>query len=152
MKSKRIITFLILILCFALIGCSKKKSSPDEEFKKTLVTFEKNISDVGDAIDNIDPAAENSKEMLLSQLDKMNGLFISLSKENIPDNYPNIKKQIDQAALYMDQSVSLYHQAYEAEIFDSITAQSAKIQYDMAMQCISNVGALLKGEKVTVEQ
>lgn len=149
--------FLKSILIFSLfailiIGCGKKEKSEDAIFKEKLEAFNNNITDIGNNIDNIDTSSPTAKADLLYLLDDMNKEFQSLANIKVPKNYPNAKSLIDDAASYMSVANNLFHEAYENEVFDSVTEENARISYNLAMKSISDAGLLLKGENVITEK
>lgn len=64
----------------------------------------------------------------------------------VPDRFSAVDSLADEADENMKQAVSLYHQAYEAEVFDEGRAQAAREYYDRANVRIQYIISILHGE------
>ena len=69
-----------------------------------------------------------------------------------PDKYQACDEIIEKACTFMDQANVLYHQALEAEVFDSVLYESARAQYNEAMKYASYMGEVLMGHDIIVSQ
>lgn len=151
MKKILLTSFTFIILCAVLItGCGKKKEvSP---YEKAVQEFTDNITAYGNEIDSLDVNNPDSKTQLLASLDKMNDCFKTMQEYNAPEKYQACDEIIEKAAGFMDQANVLYHQALEAEVFDSVLYESARAQYNEAMKYASYMGQALMGQDIIVSQ
>lgn len=142
---KRLIS--ILCLCFGLLiisGCGNDKQL--EEYKKNMETFYSEISTYDSTINSIDVNSETSVSELLTALDQIAEKFTWMAELPIPEEFSSIETLASEAGEYMTTAVSLFHQAYESEPFDSQTAANAKEYYDRANKRILYILAVLRGE------
>lgn len=136
--SYRLLSVLIMVLM--LCGCGKKEKS---EYEIKVSEFTDNINKCGENINAIDVNSENSSEQLLTELDKMNQYFTSFAAVEVPEKYETNKNLAEVAMQYMNKANTLYHAAFESEVFDEASYTSAKAMYDEAMKYASYIGSVL---------
>ena len=137
--------FLIffLSLLILLTGCGNDKSLT--QFQDNMTQFTDNITEITNTLNAIDPTSETATDDLLLCLDNMNEQFQLLSKMEVPSKFSNVETLADEAATYMSEAVSLYHQYYSSTDFDESVRESAGENYGRAMKRIHYISELLQG-------
>ncbi|NLL75976.1 MAG: hypothetical protein GX235_01825 [Clostridiales bacterium] len=144
MNKKLIYIFLFTLFTFWFSGCGDDKEL--EEYKNNMDTFYSDISEYDNIINSIDANAETSVQELLSALDGIEGRFAWMASLTVPEEFSSIETLSAEASEYMTNAVSLYHQAFESETFDSDSAESAKAYYDRANQNVQYILSILHGD------
>lgn len=152
---KALLSLLGIVLLFTLSGCGESKELKEYEEKMSLFTEELETS--AENLSSIDPNEEGAVETMLLNLDNMNDSFQYLAEIPVPSKFSAVEALADDAANYMSEAVSLYHEAYDGEEFLEGSAKLAKENYNRAMKRISYISALLQGQMpegdgVTVEE
>ncbi len=133
------------ILCIILLtACGQ-----DEElttYQEDMNTFFEHIAAFNDSMNAIDASAEDAADQLLSYLDQLQAEFTWMAELTVPDEFSAIDSLADEADENMKQAVSLYHRAYEAEVFDEPVAEAAREYYDRANIRIQYIISILHGE------
>lgn len=145
--TKNLSHFLILCLCSAtllLSGC--KNNSELENYKANMNQFFENVKVYDASINAIDPESETAVSELLTLLDSMDTTFAQMASLEVPEGFPGVEELADEASSYMTEAVSYYHQAFEAETFDTVLADVAKQNYDRANLRIQYIVSILHGE------
>ncbi|MBR1472219.1 MAG: hypothetical protein IJ600_11335 [Lachnospiraceae bacterium] len=136
-------TLSCLLLTAVLSGCGEKKPDSDlEAYRTDMSAFGTTIAQISVSINGIDPAAENADEVFLSDLDLMNNAFRDMAALQVPEEYSDAGTLAYEAAAYMNDAVSLYHEAYGADGYSETLAEQARTQYESAMERISSIGTL----------
>ena len=144
------ITNKLVVLCASLLfglwlaGCGE-----DEQltaYQEDMNTFFEHIADCNDGMNAIDASADDATEQLLSYLDRLQAEITWMAELETPDQFSAVDSLADEADENMRQAVALYHDAYEAEIFDDVTAQVARQYYDRANLRIQYIIMILHGE------
>lgn len=154
MKKKVLKTFFLLgMSLFLLCGC--QKDAQLEEYKTQMSDFFDHIADLDSKMNAIDAQAEDAAVQLLSYLDAAETEFEHLADLEVPKEFISVESLADEAAENMTQAVSLYHQLYEGENFDSNIADAANEYYSRAnirLQYIISIlhGEMPEGENVTI--
>lgn len=133
-----------LIGSFCLSGC--KSNAELDTYKANMNQFFENIQTFDSAINSIDPESETAVSDLLSLLDSMDTNFQQMASLPVPEGFPGVEELADEASDYMTEAVSYYHQAFEAEPFDTILADVAKQNYDRANLRIQYIVSILHGD------
>lgn len=144
MKIKLLLLSALLLSALCLSGCGKDAAL--EEYKENMTTFTENVSDIKIRMEEIDTDSEDANTALLSCLDELQVQFTLLSEMEVPNSFSNIESLADEAAEYMTEAVSLYHEVFEATEYDAATADVAAQNYDRAMKRLSYISSLLQGE------
>ena len=148
------VTNKFVILCISLlcglwlVGCGK-----DEQltaYQEDMNTFFAHIIEIHDGMNAIaiDVSADDAtkRERLLSYLDQLQAEITWMAELETPDQFSAVDSLADEADENMRQAVALYHDAYEAEVFDEVTAQVARQYYDRANLRIHYIIMILHGE------
>lgn len=138
---------LILCLCSAtllLSGC--KNNSELDNYKANMNQFFENMKVYDASINAIDPESETAVSDLLILLDSMDTTFAQMASLEVPEGFPGVEELADEASSYMTEAVSYYHQAFEAEPFDTTLADIAKQNYDRANLRIQYIVSILHGD------
>lgn len=152
-KLKSLSFYLLFSLLF-LMGCGN-----DEElivYEEQMSSFFTNISELNANMNAIDVSDETAAQAeLLSYLDALQTEFNSLAELEVPEEFISVESLADEAAENMTQAVSLYHQLYESETFDTTTTEAANEYYSRAnirIQYIISIlhGEIPEGENVTI--
>lgn len=121
----------------------------DEEltaYQEDMTTFFEHVAAFNDNMNSIDASAEDAASQLLSYLDQLQSEFEWMAGLEVPDRFSAVDSLADEADENMKQAVALYHQAYEAEVFDEAVAQAAREYYDRANIRIQYIITILHGE------
>ena len=152
---KKTALLLIPVWGILLTGCSNQSSEELESYKKSMTVFYDALSDYNEAINNIDPNAEDAKSQLLGYLDEMNETYKNMAAIEIPEEFSGISDIAVEAADYMDKANEFYHQAYDGD-FDSDSEMLASQYYQRANDRVLIMlqvlhGQVPEGEGITVE-
>lgn len=140
---------LILIgLCFgAFFGMTGCGSDPElDYYKENMNIFFENVALYDKSINEIDPASDEAVTELLSHLDSMSASFSQMAELTVPQAFIGVEQLADEADNYMKEAVSLYHQAFEAEIFDENIEEAAQENYSRANLRIQYIISILHGD------
>ena len=148
------ITNKLVIMCVSLLcglwlaGCGE-----DEQltaYQEDMNTFFEHIAEIDDGMNAIaiDTSADDAtkRKQLLSYLDQLQAEITWMAELETPDQFSAVDSLADEADENMQQAVALYHNAYEAEVFDDVTAQVARQYYDRANLRIQYIIMILHGE------
>lgn len=140
----------LVILCVGLLcglwmtGCGEDEALT--AYQEDMNTFFEHIAAYNDGMNAIDASAEDATEQLLSYLDQLQAEVAWMAELETPDQFSAVDSLADEADENMRQAVALYHNAYEAEVFDEVTAQAARQYYDRANLRIQYIIMILHGE------
>ena len=138
------------VLCTALLcAILLTACGQDEEltaYQEDMNTFFEHIAAFNDSMNAIDASSEDAVDQLLSYLDQLQAEFTWMAELTVPDEFSAIDSLADEADENMQQAVALYHEAYEAEVFDEPVAQAAREYYDRANIRIQYIISILHGE------
>lgn len=143
MKIKILLACLFLSL-FTITGCGKNAEL--ERYKKDITAFTENVSDIKIQMEEIDTSSEGAVTDILICLDELDVQFTLLAEMEVPKEFISVESLADEAGSYMTEAVSLYHEVFEAEEFDAVSADIAAQNYDRAMLRLSYISTLLQGE------
>ena len=136
---------VFIILCGLLSACGNTKTDPAlEEYRSNMSSFSSTVSSLGQAINAIDPNSPTASAELLNDLDQMNTAFRNMAALTIPDEYSDVATLVYEAAAYMNDAASLYHDAYGDNGYNDEYATQAQNQYQNAMQRVSSIGQYFK--------
>ena len=139
-----------VILCVSLLcglwltGCGEDEALT--AYQEDMNTFFEHIAEINDGMNAIDTSAEDATEQLLSYLDQLQAEIAWMAELETPDRFSAVDSLADEADENMQQAVALYHNAYESEVFDEVTAQAARQYYDRANLRIQYIIMILHGE------
>lgn len=139
-----------VVLCMALLcGILLTACGQDEEltaYQEDMNAFFEHIAAFNDSMNAIDASSEDAVDQLLSYLDQLQAEFTWMAGLTVPDEFSAVDSLADEADENMRQAVALYHDAYEAEVFDEPVAQAAREYYDRANIRIQYIISILHGE------
>ena len=139
---------LLVFLVVSLSGCGKNAALTT--FYNDMNGFYESLYAASNTMNAIDPASETAHNELLGQLDQIDGLFQQLASIEVPDDYEdqfgNIEELADEAAEYMTEADSLYHEAYAEERLDESLLMAADENYSRAMKRVNYIAHLLQGK------
>lgn len=138
-------TLVCCISIIALCGCSKKKDEALDTYKANMEQFFENAATINDAINGIDPAAEDADTKLLAYLDALDKSFQQMAALNVPDGFLGAKEYAEDASKYMSEAVSNYHAAYDGE-YDEQSESAAYQYYERANSDLKQLLKILHGE------
>lgn len=136
---------IFLFICFFLFltGCGTNKEL--EQYKSDMETFYSGVSEYDYIMNSVDPASDSSVQEILSALDSILEQFTWMASLTVPEEFSEAATLSAEASEYMTTAVSLYHQAFESDPFDSQTAALAKENYNAANQCALYILSILHG-------
>ena len=140
----RAIAVYLLLTCF-LGGCKSARVKELEQYHLNMSRFFENVASYDQAINAIDPEAENASAELLRNLDGLNAEFEAMAALPVPDDFSSISEITKDAAASMREAVSLYHEAYDGT-FDGDKAAEAQTFYKRAGTCVQIIVQVLHGE------
>lgn len=151
-KLTALLTITLLAVC--LTGCGRDKEL--EAYKENVTTFIDNVSALHDNMNNIDVASETRVADFLFYMDALDAEFTSFAELEVPKQFASIETLADDAGMYMSEAVSLYHQAFEADVLDAALLDAASENYERANKRIEYIASILRGNipedaSVTVE-
>ena len=134
---------LIFLLIFVLTGCGKDQDI--ENYRANMTQFFENIQTINDAINQLDPEAENVGDQLLPLLDSLETSFTQMASLEVPEEFTGVAELAADASKYMTEAVSYYHQAYEGEEYDETSADIAYQNYQFANKRLQYIIQILHG-------
>ena len=140
----------IAIICTGLLcglwlmGCGEDETLT--AYQEDMNTFFEHVANYNDGMNAINASDEDATQQLLSYLDQLQAEITWMSELETPDQFSAVDSLADEADENMRQAVALYHDAYEAEVFDEVTAQVARQYYDRANLRIQYIIMILHGE------
>lgn len=139
-------TLLIALMMSMLVftGCGEKEELT--VYEENMKNFYAEISEIENAIAEIDESSENAVNTLLINMEEMAACFQTLANMEVPMEFISIEELADDASAYMDEAVRLYSEAYEEDYVSDALVQAATENYESAMKRINYIAALLQGE------
>lgn len=139
-------TFLIALMMSMLVftGCGEKEELT--VYEENMKNFYAEISEIENAIAEIDESSENAVNTLLVNMEEMAACFKTLANMEVPMEFISIEELADDASAYMDEAVRLYSEAYEEDYVSDALIQAATENYESAMKRINYIAVLLQGE------
>lgn len=139
-------TLLIALMMSMLVftGCGEKEELT--VYEENMKIFYAEISEIENAIAEIDESSENAVNTLLINMEEMAVCFQTLADMEVPMEFISIEELADDASAYMDEAVRLYSEAYEEDYVSDALIQAATENYESAMKRINYIAVLLQGE------
>lgn len=139
-------TLLIALMMSMLVftGCGEKEELT--VYEENMKNFYAEISEIENAIAEIDESSENAVNTLLINMEEMAACFQTLANMEVPMEFISIEELADDASAYMDEAVRLYSEAYEEDYVSDALIQAATENYESAMKRINYIAVLLQGE------
>ena len=139
-------TLLIALMMSMLVftGCGEKEELT--VYEENMKNFYAEISEIENAIAEIDESSENAVNTLLINMEEMAVCFQTLANMEVPMEFISIEELADDASAYMDEAVRLYSEAYEEDYVSDALIQAATENYESAMKRINYIAVLLQGE------
>ena len=136
-------TLLIALMMSMLVftGCGEKEELT--VYEENMKNFYAEISEIENAIAEIDESSENAVNTLLINMEEMAACFQTLANMDVPEEFISIEELADDASAYMDEAVRLYSEAYEEDYVSDALVQAATENYESAMKRINYIAALL---------
>ena len=134
---------LLFSLCFAACRPADDGLS---EYHFQMESFFEQLSHLGDSLDALDPEAPESAALMLHYLDEIAVLVHDMASYEVPDFFPGVADLAEQADLHMMDAVSLYHEAYEAPVFNENIADAAYEYYERANLRLHYIADILRGD------
>lgn len=131
-------------LTILFTGCGASEEL--EVYKANMTQFFENIKIYDTSINSLNPESETAVTDLLALLDSMEVSFEQMASLEVPEGFPGVEELADEASEYMTEAVSYYHQAFEAEPFDTVLADVAKQNYDRANVRLQYIVSILHGD------
>lgn len=125
-------------------GCGEKEELT--VYEENMKNFYAEISEIENAIAEIDESSENAVNTLLINMEEMAACFQTLANMEVPMEFISIEELADDASAYMDEAVRLYSEAYEEDYVSDALIQAATENYESAMKRINYIAVLLQGE------
>ena len=141
-KLTKLLLLSLLTLC--LTGCGKNKAL--EAYKADIESFAFNITELNDNINNIDMTSETRITDFLTYMDALDAEFSRFAALEVPKQFSSVESLADDAGMYMTEAVSLYHQAFATQPFDSTLLDAANENYKRANTRIDYIATILQGE------
>lgn len=142
---KKYILLLSLTGIALLAGCGDNTELA--VFQESVQSFYTEVSDIEDAMNNINNEEEDAVTTMLICMEQMSSQFEVLADLKVPLEFSSVEKLADDASEYMTEAVKLYTRAYEeAGKVNEPYIQAAIENYDSAMKRIGYIAALLQGE------
>ena len=142
---KKYTLFVALLLSMLLFtGCGEKEELTI--FEENMKNFYTEVSNIENAIAEIDASSENAVDTLLINMEEMAASFQNLANMDVPMEFISIEELADDASAYMDEAVRLYSEAYEEDYVSDALVQAATENYESAMKRINYIAILLQGE------
>lgn len=135
------------VLCLIILtisGCGSGNSDL-ETYKSNMNDFFEAVAGYNDAINEIDPNSETATQDLLTDLDGMNAEFQKMAAYKIPNEFSSLSDLSTEAASYMSQAVTTYHQAYDGA-YNKDSADLAAQYYARANSRVQYMISILHGE------
>ena len=137
----------IIALCLAvmlLTGCGSN-TEEIEKYRTDMDNILSQIASVDSELNSLDPENEQSMNMLLLNLDKLDGLFKQMSELDYPEGFEQIKKLSVDASNDMSMSVARFHDAYDGEYNEEAQSEAYDLYQD-ANQKLRVLIQVLRGE------
>ena len=144
MKSKLIIISALLSFSLFAGGCGKDAELT--KYEEEVTAFIDEVANIKIRMDEIDINSDSAIVDTLICLDQMQEQFYFLSEMDVPKEFASIESLADEANEYMTESVTIYHEVFEADEYDAANADVAAQNYDRAMKRLSYISTLLQGE------
>jgi len=144
-KKKFFIGIICMSMLFLLTGCGKEDEALNE-YKKNMMDFCESITTQDTTINAIDPDSDTAVDELLENLDQLNAAFSSMADVAVPDEFSAVETLADEAADYMNEAVSMYHDVFSAPELDQDSLAIANENYNRSMKRIQYIGDILMGQ------
>ena len=138
------IILFFLIMTLGLCGCAKDDALT--EYRVKMDSFYDHMSQFGDAINSLDPQEASSVNDMLHYLNSIAALVHEMAAYDVPEVFVGVKDLAEQADLYMSDAVSLFHEAYEAAVFNEHIADAAYEHYERANLRLHYIAEILRGD------
>lgn len=116
------------------------------QFKKDMDSFCTSVTELHEAINNIDAEAENAAALALDYLDDLDRQFQEFAELDFPEEYDYLEELADEAGEYMKESVQSYHDAYADGGYDESIAAYARENSARALKRLQVILDVLRGE------
>lgn len=144
MKTSAMLVLLCLGVLIGMTGCGRDPEL--ENYKENMNTFFESVASYDISINAIDPTSEDAVAQLLTLLDNMSASFTQMAELTVPQVFIGVEQLADEADEYMKEAVALYHQAFEAEVFDENIEEAAQENYSRANLRIQYILSILHGD------
>ena len=135
---------VLIINMMLLAGCGENEELT--VFEENMKNFYTEVSNIENAIAEIDASSENAVETLVINMEEMAACFQSLAQMEVPMEFISVEELAEDASAYMDEAVRLYSEAYEEDYVSDSLIQAATENYESAMKRVKYIAILLQGE------
>jgi uncharacterized protein YnzC (UPF0291/DUF896 family) len=135
---------LLALACLALTACGKDRYL--DEYREKMERFFAQVAVYDEAINALDPEADDAVGELLGQLDGLAAAVKEMAGYTVPEDFIGVAELAGQADYYMIEAVRLYREAYTAEAFDEETAWAALENYERANLRLRYIAEILRGD------
>jgi uncharacterized lipoprotein YehR (DUF1307 family) len=143
MKQKIIMLFLAFILIFSLTACGNNTLAT---YEINMTEFLKDITNVDNQMNKIDPDSEDAIKEMLECMDAMNKTFKELAEIKVPKEFTSIETLADEAAEYMDMALENYTQAFaNPASYDVAKGDLANQYFKRALKRKEYIAIILQG-------
>lgn len=150
MKKRICVLVLVLTVTFTLFGCQNSQNELDN-YRQSVEEFYDEVIAVNDRINAIDAESDNAPQELLDELDTLNQLFQDFAELEVPKEYAAAESLADEAASFMNESVTLYHSSYTDGTFNEFSVGMAYDKYCRSILRINYIGDILQGKPIDDE-
>ncbi|MDR0220929.1 MAG: hypothetical protein LBI54_05960 [Lachnospiraceae bacterium] len=134
---------LLALSLIALAACGADRSL--DEYREKMERFFAQIEVYDNAINALDPEADDAVEEMLAHLDGLAAAVKEMAGYKVPEDFIGVVELAGQAEYYMTEAVRLYREAYTAEEFDEETAWAALENYERANLRLRYIAEILRG-------
>ena len=142
---KKKLTILSVISICAIFLSACKGNNELEVYKSNMESFFSEVYDCNDAMNNIDPSADDAPSTLLTYIDRLKESFAKMASYDVPNDFQAVSSLADEASDYMTKAALSYHQAYDGE-FNAEAEETASQYYERAFVRIQYIISILHGE------
>ncbi|WP_027206006.1 hypothetical protein [Butyrivibrio fibrisolvens] len=140
----KVLMFLVLSIVSVNI-CACSKNDELAVYKTNMESFFTEVSSCNDAMNSIDPNADDAPSQLLTYIDKLNEDFSLMASYDVPKEFKAAEALADEAADNMTRAALSYHEAYDGD-FNADAESTASQYYERAFVRIQYIVTILHGE------
>jgi len=133
-----------LLLTLLLTACGQDEALT--AYQEDMSTFFERAAEYDEKMNAIDRDSDTAVVELLGYLDAFAEDIEWMAGLEVPSQFSAAESLADEADENMKEAVSLFHQAYEGEIFDEASEQAALEYYDRTNIRIQYIITILHGE------
>ena len=140
----KVLMFLVLsVISMSICACGNNDELT--VYKNNMESFFTEVSSCNDAMNSIDPNADDAPSQLLTYIDKLNEDFSLMASYDVPKEFKAAEALADEAADNMTRAALSYHEAYDGD-FNADAESTASQYYERAFVRIQYIVTILHGE------